>query len=534
MVIQLFNRSTVIRDSSAGFSVRSVRWDLWAFLVGVHQGLAPGRCGLQVFPMGVQEVLRIRLIRIALRLEVIPGLQAFLPGDGVVQQAHPVGAAHLVEQELPAVHMVGLAEVGRVPAELSYEEMREQLYGPLRAVFSWDWMDGTEYGLAEIHYITPEFRQEIALATEALGAIYAKTVFLVQSADDELLTELGIPKEALLTVRILVKPEMVTAVGRFDFVQTAEGLKMIEFNADTPTSVVEAFFVNGKACSYFGANCPNEGMEDQITKTFISIVESYKEQGYATDSIVFSALGWHDEDRDTVKYLMAHSGLEAKFIALEDLRVSEDQLCALIDERLIPIDVWYRLHALEKLAVENDERDEYPTGAHVLDLVARGKLAIINPPSAFVAQTKALQSLIWNLHEAGEFYTPQEHQWIEKYMLPTYMENRFLNKTPYVTKPIFGREGGAVSLFEADGQVAEQDKDDFYWDQPMIYQKRVDMEEFESNTACGPYRGRLLWGSFLVGGKASAICARIGEQITGNLSYFLPTGIKKSEGEEGQ
>jgi len=430
--------------------------------------------------------------------------------------------------------MAGLAEVVRVPVELSYEERREQLYGPLRSVFSWDWLDGMEYGLAGIHYITQEFRQEIAFATEALGAIYAKTVFAVQSADEALLLELGIPKEALRTIRVLVNPEIVTVIGRFDFVQTNEGLKMIEFNADTPTSVVEAFFANAKACTFFKAINPNDGTQGHIKAAFTRIIESYKEQGYATDSIVFSALDWHNEDRDTVKYLLEQSGLTAKFVALKDLRVFEDRLCALIEDQLVPIDVWYRLHALEKLALENDESDEYPTGAHVLDLVARGKLAIINPPSAFVAQTKALQSLIWNLHESGEFYTLKEHQLIEKYMLPTYMENRFLNKVPYVTKPIFGREGGAVSLFEADGRVAEQDKDEFYWNQPMIYQKRVEMEEAESNTVSGPYRGKLLWGSFLIGGKASAISVRIGEQITGNLSCFLPTGIKSSEGEERQ
>jgi len=421
-----------------------------------------------------------------------------------------------------------------VPAELPYEELREQLYGPLRSVFSWDWMDGTEYGLAAIHLVTSKFRQEIAFATEVLGGIYAKTVFSVQSADDTLLLELGIPEEALLAVRVLVKPDMVTAIGRFDFLQTVEGLKMIEFNADTPTSVVEAFFVNAKACRFFGAESPNEGLDGQMREAFTRIIETYQQQGYATDSIVFSALGWHDEDRDTVKYLLKHSGLSAQFVALEDLRISEDRLCALINEQLVPIDVWYRLHALEKLAIECDERDQYPTGAHVLDLVARGKLAIINPPSAFVAQTKALQSLIWNLHEAGEFYTKEEHQWIETYMLPTYMENRFLNKLPFVTKPILGREGGAVSLFEADGLLVEQDKDDSYWDQPMIYQKRVEMEEVESNTMGGLYKGRLLWGSFLVGGKASAISARIGERITGNLSCFLPIGLITSEGEKGK
>lgn len=426
------------------------------------------------------------------------------------------------------VHMVGLEEVARVLAEPPYDEIRERLYGPLRSVFSWDRLAGVEYGLAGIHYVNHEFRKEIALATEALGKIFAKTVYAVQTADESLLQLLGIPEEAYSTGRILVKPEMVTVIGRFDFINSVEGLKMIEFNSDTPTSVVEAFFVNQKACTFFGSRSINEGLEGQIKEAFLTILQSYKELGYATDSIVFSALGWHDEDRDTVRYLLDQSGLSATFVALDDLRISDDRLCALIDEKLVPIDVWYRLHALEILAEETDERDQYPTGAHVLDLVAKRKLAIINPPSAFVAQSKALQSLIWNLHEVGEFYTPKEHKLIEKYMLPTYMENRFENKFPYVTKPVFGREGGAVSIFGADGLVVERDKDASYWDQPMVYQKRVEMEEIECNTENGLFRGNLLWGSFLVGGKASAISARIGGRITGNLAYFLPTGLNSS------
>jgi Glutathionylspermidine synthase len=421
-----------------------------------------------------------------------------------------------------------------VQVEPTYKDVREQLYGPLRKVFSWDRMYGSEYGLADIHFISQKFRREIAFATETLGNIFAKTVFTVQNANEELILELGIPTEALSAVQCIVKPEIVTVIGRFDFAQTDKGLKMIEFNADTPTSVVEAFLVNDKACEFFGAKGPNADVEAQIAEAFTSIIKSYKELGYATDSIVFSALGWHDEDRDTTKYLLNHSGLKAKFVVLENLRIFDDRLCALIDGKLVPIDVWYRLHALEKLAVENDEEDNYPTGAHVLDLVARGKLAIINPPSAFVAQTKALQSLIWNLHEAGEFYTHLEHQWIEKYMLPTYMENHFLNRSPYVTKPIFGREGGAVSLFEADGRLVDRDKDELYWDQAMIYQQRIEMEGIECATENGTYKGRLLWGSFLVGGKASAISARIGGRITGNLSYFLPTGMKENGGGKGK
>ncbi|WP_242865724.1 glutathionylspermidine synthase family protein [Desulfosporosinus sp. HMP52] len=416
-----------------------------------------------------------------------------------------------------------------VPAELPYSKIRELLYTPLRTVFSWDRIDGVEYGLAGIHYISPEFRKEIAWATEALGEIFAKTVYAVQTADEGLLMELGIPQEAIPAARVVVKPDLVTAIGRFDFINTSEGLKMIEFNSDTPTSVVEAFFVNQKASSFFGAQGLNEGMEANIQDAFAEMLQSYKELGYGTDSIVFSALGWHDEDRDTVKYLMKESGLTAKFVALEDLRIFDDRLCALINDQLLPIDVWYRLHALEKLVEDKDEVDNYPTGVHVLDLVARGKLAIINPPSAFVAQSKALLSLIWNLHEAGEFFTPTEHHLIEKYMLPTYMENQFQDKAAYVTKPVFGREGGAVCLYESNGELVEKDNDSCYWDQPMVFQKRVEMEEVECNTENGLFRGRLLWGSFLVGGKASAISARIGGRITGNLACYLPTGVKQVE-----
>ncbi|MHB1653141.1 MAG: glutathionylspermidine synthase family protein [Desulfitobacteriaceae bacterium] len=409
---------------------------------------------------------------------------------------------------------------------MEYTENREKLYGSLRSVFSWDWLDGMEYALAEVHAISPDLRQELAFATEALGQIYAKTVAFTQLGSDDLLKELGIPEEALGAVRVFVFPEWVTTVGRFDFAHTRDGLKMLEFNADTPTSVVEAFYVNGKACDFFGFRDPNLGMEKHIFDAFAQTLGRYNEFGFATDSIVFSSLGWHNEDRGTTEYLLQKSGLKGRFVPLENLRIDNDRLWAIVEEEKVPVDVLYRLHALEKLAVEKDDTDGYPTGAHVLDLIARGKLAVINPPSAFVAQTKALQALIWGLHEAEEFFSTAEHDIIEKYMLPTYLENLFLDRVPYVTKPIYGREGGAVRIFTASGEILESDKDDYYWEQPMVYQKYAEMEEVESQTVSGTYKGRLLWGSFLVGGRASAIAARIGERITGNLSCFLPVGYK--------
>ncbi|RNB70277.1 glutathionylspermidine synthase family protein [Brevibacillus panacihumi] len=410
---------------------------------------------------------------------------------------------------------------------MTEQDRREQLYGSLRkeGVFTWDQMYGEEYALADILDITAEFREEMLEATRRLGRIFARVVPILQQAEDSLLRELGVPDQALDAVRLATAQAPPTTVGRFDFAQTADGLKMLEYNSDTPTGIVEAFYVNGRACRFFGRRDPNAGMEGQIAAAFARMLDVYRQQGYETEHIWFSSLDWHEEDRGTTLYLMRQSGLAGRFAPLEKLRVWEDRLYVENGEEVLPVHVLYRLHALEKLAGETDE-DGYPTGAHVLRLIAERKLAIINPPSAFLTQTKALQTLIWSLHEAGEFFTAGEQESIARHMLPTYFENRFAGSTGYVTKPIFGREGGGVMLFDADGSVREKDQEAFYWDQPMIYQKRVELPAITVKTMNGDYAGRLLWGSFLVGGEASALVARVGGPITDNLSYYLPVGLQ--------
>jgi glutathionylspermidine synthase len=421
---------------------------------------------------------------------------------------------------------------------MEYGKRREQLYGPLRAegTFTWDSMYGEEYALADMYWITEEERHELAIATERLGRIFTRTTAVVQQASVELFAELGIPEEAWNALRISVWGDVPTVIGRFDFARTPQGLKMLEFNSDTPTGIVEAFYVNEHVCQFYGARNPNRGMERDIAEAFQTAVSKYHAEGYAVERIVFSALEWHEEDAGTTRYLLRQSGLPATFVPLKELRVYDDRLCALIDEETIPIDVLYRLHALEKLAEEKDV-DGYPTGAHVLDIISRKKLAIINPPAAFIAQTKALQGLIWSLYESGEFFAEEERETIGRYMLPTYFENRFAGKEPYVVKPIFGREGGGVTLYDAHNNIMERDREALYWEQPMIYQQLAPLETLRVETLKGAYDGHLLWGSFLLGGRASAIVARVGGKITGNMAYYLPVGIKntheREENEDG-
>ncbi|HWR42079.1 glutathionylspermidine synthase family protein [Sporomusa sp.] len=409
---------------------------------------------------------------------------------------------------------------------MDYRQDREKLFNRIRQenVFTWDYMYGQEYALAAACQLSRGELEEMAYATEQLGSIFAKIVRTLQQGSILLLAELDIPAKTFAAVRIPVMPHWPTTIGRFDFVRTSSGLKMLEFNSDTPGGVVEAYYLNSRVCEYYGYTDVNAGLARHFTAAFGAIVDEYKALGYATDNIVFSALDWHEEDAGTARFLMNHSGLEASFAPLKNLRIYQDRLWHLTDGQLQPIDVLYRLHPLGVMCEETDQ-DGYPTGEHVLDLIARKKLAVINQPGALLAQTKATQALIWLLHESKEYFTSDEHNTIAAYMLPTYLENGLKGRKPYVVKPVLGREGGAVTIYNSDGTVIDKDGSGCYWEQNMIYQEYAELEQITVETVTGHYDGSLVWGSFLIGGKASAVNARVGGKITDDLSYFLPVRL---------
>ena len=393
-------------------------------------------------------------------------------------------------------------------------------------LFGWDALYGQEYALASLYECPRALFWELARASEGLGRVFARTVAAVQQGDDRLLAELGLPRETFGVVRTPLFSRLATLIGRFDFIQTATGLKMLEFNAETPCAVAEAFYVNERVCRYYGAVNPNAGCGGQLARAFRGAVAAYRRRGYPVKNIVFSSVDWHEEDLGTTLYLLQASGLKARYVPMSQLRVWEDRLQVWENGAHTPVDLLYRLYPLERLVLDRDE-DGYPTGIHVLDLIARRRLAVINPPAALIAQSKALQALIWNLFEAGQFFKPEERRCIARYMLPTYLENRFSGCRPYVVKPVLGREGGGVTVFDAAGHMAARDAEDEYWEQPMVYQLRAEGQVIRTETEQGMFAGYPVLGVFLAGGRAAAVMARLGGIITGNMAYFLPLSVKK-------
>src|SRR5262249_25583938 len=188
------------------------------------------------------------------------------------------------------------------------------------------------------------------------------------------------------------------------------------------------------------------------------------------------------------------------------------------------IHVLYRLTPLRYLRNDLFQPRNKPLspemGGLLLDLVNDRRLAMINPPFAFLLESKALQAVIWNLFEAGQYFDDRESRLIEMYMLPTYLDPP-TGECAYVIKPIIGEEGDSVTLIDQRNNTYKAAKTT-YSDQPMIYQQYVDLPREQLMTEYGLRTLYLTVSCFVTSWTPTAICMRAGEAITDERAWVVP------------
>ncbi|WP_027409439.1 glutathionylspermidine synthase family protein [Anoxybacteroides tepidamans] len=413
-----------------------------------------------------------------------------------------------------------------------HRKRRAQFY----ARFPDFWADlyGIEYALFDYYPMAFEEAERIKEAANRIGHLYRKTAKLLRQLSDETLKMLGFPQESLPFLRI-VTLSAETVIARADFACVDRTFKLLEFNADTPTFIRETFDINQQFASFFKRVSPNHGTERLITKAIqLAVRRVAKEEPY----VVFTSHADHIEDRETVRYLQRLSRIESAYVPLHELRVVSKNIelengeilrRGLYDAKGRRIDVLYRqTYPLEHL-IEDRSPDGEKVGIELLELWKEGEVALVNPPSAFLLQSKAVQALIWGLYEErSPFFTEEEHEWISGHFLPTYLDEEYFlaKQTMYVQKPAFGREGDTVVIKHGDGTVAAADSHQTYKDELSVYQQYVSLPETVIKTIDGPKTVKLLHTCFVINGEAAGIGMRAGGMITDNLSYYLPVVMK--------
>ncbi len=272
--------------------------------------------------------------------------------------------------------------------------------------------------------------------------------------------------------------------GRFDFWFDGREIKLLEYNADTPTGLIEASIAQWHwVQDKFGA------AGDQFNSIHERLVAAWaRGRGQSGPLLHVASIDDGEEDFMTANYLRdtaEQGGFETHYLPVESIAY-HDARRQFLDERGREISQIFKLYPWEWLAREEFGR-YLPTS----------RTRWIEPPWKMIWSNKALLVLLWELFPGHPLLLRAAFEpW----------------DGSYAKKPLLAREGANVSLVEGGKIVLENGG---LYEGPFVYQELKTLPQFAGNYP--------VIGSWLVGGKAAGIGIREDSRlITGNGSRFVP------------
>jgi glutathionylspermidine synthase len=295
---------------------------------------------------------------------------------------------------------------------------------------------------------------------------------------------LGIPDAAVPAIVRSWERDDFSLYGRFDLAYVGAGApKLLEYNADTPTALVEA-----AVAQWFWLQDTRPDA-DQFNSIHERLIAAWRRWAGAT--VHFSSVKDNPEDEMTVLYLRdtaEQAGVATRAVFVEDIGWDARQR-AFVDLDGVKIERCFKLYPWEWLW-----REEF--GPHL----AAEPVQWIEPAWKMLLSNKGLLPVLWELF-------PDHPN-----LLPAYEAAEPLGAS-YVRKPKLGREGANVAWFEAGVAVEETAGD--YGEEGHVYQAPAALPEFDGHhPVCG------VW---IVDHEPAGLGLREDtRRITGNLSRFVP------------
>jgi glutathionylspermidine synthase len=300
---------------------------------------------------------------------------------------------------------------------------------------------------------------------------------------------IGLPEKFAPWIENSWKRRDPSLYGRFDFsFHPPKTLKLLEYNADTPTSLIESSIAQW---TWLEDLYPDRDQFNSIHEKLLLAFQQLRDDLPIETPLYFSCVREDEEDLVNLEYLRdvaLQAGVEARFIWIDNIGFSE-QTGKYYDLEDRPIRYLFKLYPWEWMIKED-------FGEKLLG----NTLKVIEPPWKMILSSKGILPLLWDL-------APSHPN-----LLPSYFHPEPL-KGPYVRKPLFSREGTNVSLFDQLGPVMATDGP--YGDEGFIYQKSQELPYFNGQYA--------VIGSWIVGGQAAGMGIREDETpITRDTSRFVP------------
>lgn len=321
--------------------------------------------------------------------------------------------------------------------------------------------------------------------------------------ENNLFHEIGIPFNLIDSIKLSWENDVHWHLyGRFDLAGGIDGkpIKLIEFNADTPTALFETAIIQWAILKQNDLDEESQfnGLYESLIENFqrlVTLEESVEdfESLYEGWKFLFTSIKGNDEEENTVR-LMQHiaqeAGYDTEFAYIDDIEFSEDEGIVYDGESY---ELWFKLIPWEDIALEE------PDLAMILkSIMANQKAIIFNPAYTLMFQSKGILKILWDLYP--------NH--------PLLLETSFepLPNQKQVAKPIFGREGESVAILDADGSTKEKIDGD-YDNHKMVYQAYTQLPTDQNGDS---YQAGLFYVY-----ESSAVGFRKGGLILDNMSKFV-------------
>lgn len=293
------------------------------------------------------------------------------------------------------------------------------------------------------------------------------------------------------------RAELPSVYGRFDLRYDGTGpAKLLEYNADTPTSLVEA-----ASPQWFWMEERFPGA-DQWNSLHERLVDAWRRQAALLPPgsplhFAHSSADELGEDLMTVAYLKEtaeQAGLATDWISMEE--IGWDTLSGrFVDNGLRFIRSIFKLYPWEWLTTD-------AFAGHVLDTLdnggGTGTTLWIEPAWKMLLSNKALLAILWELYPG------------HPNLLPAYLDGprELATHQGYVAKPLLGREGEGVTVHEPGTPAAPREE-------PCCYQQLAPLPAFDGN--------HVVLGAWVVQDEPAGLGIRESSGlITDGYARFLP------------
>jgi glutathionylspermidine synthase len=364
--------------------------------------------------------------------------------------------------------------------------------------FSYHTLDGEPYWDETAYYAFSlrEVEDDLEAATKTLDALCVELVVRAV-ADERILSRLAIPECFWNFIAASWKRHDLSLYGRFDLRYDGSGPpKLLEYNADTPTSVFETAVFQW---NWFGDAVARQIIPrdaDQFNSLHERLIEGWKLLGYGKTVHLAGMLGDPD-DAGTLAYLAdvaEQAGATARIIAMDQIGLTSGG--QFVDDADKPIDIAFKLYPWEWMFRE-------PFGESMPGASTRW----IEPPWKAVLSGKGILPLLWEMF-------PRHPN-----LLPAYFEDdpkRTALGESYVRKPLYSREGANIEIVDA-GKVIEVGEGP-YGTGPKVLQALAPLPAFDGSHA--------VLGAWWAGDAPAGLSVRESSGwITTNSSRFLPHAI---------